>query len=134
MTEPSECSVCGLVHFYSECPDGPHTWKDAIDLPEGAHLAESSSNAYQDQHGPTFEEMREPTLHRYGWKCSECGISNRAHKNRDDLWPPNGGLHIHHIIPVRRFDEPENAHNLMNLEPLCDSCHKEKTANERQLQ
>jgi hypothetical protein len=33
------------------------------------------------------------------------------------------GLHVHHIEPVRAFDDPADAHYLENLVVLCESCH-----------
>jgi 5-methylcytosine-specific restriction endonuclease McrA len=34
-------------------------------------------------------------------------------------------LHVHHIIPLREFDEPEEANTLSNLVTVCTSCHGE---------
>jgi predicted HNH restriction endonuclease len=31
---------------------------------------------------------------------------------------------VHHITPVRDFDEPQNAHTLDNVICLCRSCHR----------
>jgi hypothetical protein len=31
--------------------------------------------------------------------------------------------HVHHLIPERCFDTPEEAHALTNLVTLCDKCH-----------
>jgi len=31
--------------------------------------------------------------------------------------------HVHHMIPERCFDDPNEAHDLNNLVTLCDSCH-----------
>lgn len=45
-------------------------------------------------------------------ECLRCGIN------------PDRTLSVHHIIPVRAFDDPENAHFLENLITLCRSCHR----------
>jgi len=31
--------------------------------------------------------------------------------------------HVHHVVPERCFDSPEEAHRLENLVTLCDRCH-----------
>lgn len=41
--------------------------------------------------------------------CQDCG-------SEDDL-------HVHHIRPVRLFDDYDDAHDLTNLVVLCSSCH-----------
>lgn len=48
------------------------------------------------------------------YECQLCGLS----ENDTD-----GQLDVHHIVPVREFDNPQNAHNLDNLVSLCRSCH-----------
>jgi predicted HNH restriction endonuclease len=34
-------------------------------------------------------------------------------------------LHIHHIVPIRRFDSYERANQKKNLSVLCAECHQE---------
>lgn len=34
------------------------------------------------------------------------------------------GLHIHHIDPYMKFEDPDVANNKENLTPLCVSCHR----------
>jgi predicted HNH restriction endonuclease len=34
-------------------------------------------------------------------------------------------LEVHHLTPVREFDDPLDAHDLSNLVTLCRPCHKE---------
>ncbi|AFH22643.1 hypothetical protein OSG_eHP31_00155 [environmental Halophage eHP-31] len=41
--------------------------------------------------------------------CQDCGTSKE--------------LHVHHITPVREFDEPLESHDLDNLVVLCERCH-----------
>lgn len=43
--------------------------------------------------------------------CQNCGIK------------PDVELDVHHIIPVREFDDPEEAHTFDNLVGLCHQCH-----------
>lgn len=41
--------------------------------------------------------------------CQDCGLEEK--------------LHVHHIKPVREFEEPLEAHSLDNLVVLCQYCH-----------
>jgi 5-methylcytosine-specific restriction endonuclease McrA len=45
--------------------------------------------------------------------CQRCG-----HDGSDQF------LDVHHITPVRKFDDPDKAHQLSNLVLLCRSCHR----------
>lgn len=88
-----------------------------------------SSDGYYDRHkGPKWRENRWRAKFRDGFQCVECGITESQHRHRKDLW--GRGLHVHHITPVREYDDYSDAHVLDNLETVCDACHKEKTANE----
>jgi 5-methylcytosine-specific restriction endonuclease McrA len=132
MTKVKTCATCGTTHFRSECPNGPHTWVDEYDFPEGAYPASHGDSkrgieTYHTRHDRTFEEVRHRALANYGYKCVKCGISDKEHRERGDLWPPQGGLHVHHKIDSQRFEEPSNSHIQINLVPLCDRCHKEET-------
>ncbi|WP_241729483.1 MULTISPECIES: HNH endonuclease signature motif containing protein [Halolamina] len=33
-------------------------------------------------------------------------------------------MDVHHICPVREFDNPQDAHRLENVVTLCRSCHR----------
>jgi predicted HNH restriction endonuclease len=46
--------------------------------------------------------------------CQSCGSEG------DELW-----LEVHHIIPVREFEIPEEANTMDNLILLCRGCHVE---------
>jgi len=67
-----------------------------------------------DYYGSNWREMREKTLQRDNHQCMKCGDSGE-----------DESLHVHHIKPIRTFDEPENANFLDNLVSLCVSCHHE---------
>jgi len=57
---------------------------------------------------------RRLTLERDDYTCQRCGVS------RIEL---DANPHVHHVVPVRTFDEPADAHELTNLVTLCASCH-----------
>lgn len=61
-----------------------------------------------------WPRARRRTLQRDGHSCQRCGAS------RDEL---GQNPDVHHIQPVRIFDEPHDAHTLDNLVCLCRACH-----------
>lgn len=52
---------------------------------------------------------------RDGFCCASCGITEDALGRQMD---------VHHKIPYRLFDSPQEANQLGNLISLCPSCHK----------
>jgi len=69
--------------------------------------------------GANWEERRKEVLEDYDCECVNCGVSEEEHIKRKDT-----SLHVHHIIPFKRFNRVENANRSENLIPLCSSCHK----------
>lgn len=63
------------------------------------------SKKYQSER---YREARKAVLAR-DRVCQDCGTDEN--------------LHVHHIRPVRTFDDYEKAHDLSNLVALCQSCH-----------
>lgn len=78
----------------------------------------------QHYRGENWEEQRSKALKRDGYRCQLCGLSNQEHRERDDMYPPNAGLHVHHIIPFRECDDADSANRLENLISLCYRCHR----------
>ena len=58
--------------------------------------------------------VRREALDRANWRCVLCGRS--------------GKLHVDHIKPL---SEGGSGYSLENLQPLCRTCHFDKTAAER---
>jgi DEAD/DEAH box helicase domain-containing protein len=75
------------------------------------------SNAEND-YGPTWGALRKLVLRRDEFRCRLCGTKDNGQ-----------GLHVHHKIPFRRFDSPEQANQLENLITLCPTCHREAEVN-----
>jgi 5-methylcytosine-specific restriction endonuclease McrA len=90
---------------------------------------ERQYKGYKDQYtayyGVEWTQIRERVLEQYSHECVSCGMSNEEHKLRGDLFPPNGGLHVHHKTPAKDFDDYGGANELSNLEPRCAPCHRE---------
>lgn len=71
---------------------------------------------------PNWQGKREPSRYGTNWPAAK-----RAAKKRDaccQMCGTEGGLHVHHVIPVRLFFPPEDANSLDNLVTLCPPCHR----------
>jgi hypothetical protein len=80
--------------------DNPQ-WKGGIDV--------------SDHYGPDWRRARRAALDRDENTCRRCGIS------ADELDSP---MEVHHVRPVRTFNDPNDGHELANLITLCRSCHR----------
>jgi hypothetical protein len=67
-----------------------------------------------NHYGPNWTEKREEALERDDHTCQDCGI------NQGDV---EFRLEVHHIRPIRSFDDKADANELTNLITLCRSCH-----------
>lgn len=65
-------------------------------------------------YGGRWWEVRRLARERDDNTCQNCGIS----KSELEDTP-----HVHHIKPIREFDDPQEAHSLDNVVTLCPSCH-----------
>jgi len=69
-------------------------------------------------YGRNWIEQREAALERDSHECQRCGISSESSIGKFGI-----DLHVHHITPLRKFDDKEEANRLENLVSLCPSCH-----------
>jgi len=67
-------------------------------------------------YGQNWCRMRRVVRNRDCFRCRRCGM------HEDEC---NTELHVHHIVPLREFDEPEEANTPSNLVTVCPSCHGE---------
>lgn len=63
---------------------------------------------YQDR-GHTWPQARHQTLKRDNKTCQNCGTKSK--------------IVVHHKIPIRKFQDPNDANYLDNLVTLCRACH-----------
>lgn len=61
-----------------------------------------------------WSKARRKTLDRDDHRCQKCG------KSANDLGREPD---VHHIVPLREFEDPTDAHTLDNLIALCRACH-----------
>ncbi|MCG1002550.1 MULTISPECIES: HNH endonuclease [Halobacterium] len=88
----------------------------------GRFCSNDCQNAWMsDQYGDgeavyngRWREVRRKALERDDYRCQKCGATARELGQNPD---------VHHIKPVRTFDDPQNAHTVDNLIALCKSCH-----------
>jgi len=75
-----------------------------------------------------YEGERPPNVYNGGWysvrhgaldrddhECQRCGLSREEIGQEPD---------VHHIEPIRTFDDPQDAHTLDNVITLCRMCHR----------
>ncbi|WP_268105321.1 HNH endonuclease [Natronomonas gomsonensis] len=61
-----------------------------------------------------WRSVRREALKRDDYECQRCGKTKEEMGRNPD---------VHHLIPVRSFDDPQDAHRLLNLVCLCRRCH-----------
>ncbi|WP_232701152.1 HNH endonuclease [Halobacterium wangiae] len=66
-------------------------------------------------YGPTWWAVRRTALERDNYECQKCGAGVAELGRNPD---------VHHIEPVREFENPEAAHQLDNVICLCRPCHR----------
>lgn len=64
---------------------------------------------YEGEYGGSWRNKREDALERDGYECRVCSS--------------NEELHVHHKVPVNQFDDPNDAHFMVNLLTVCRECH-----------
>lgn len=64
----------------------------------------------------TWYTQRKKALERDNYSCQKCG------RCKDEV---DHCLDVHHIEPLRTFEDLDKAHRLENLKTLCRSCHVE---------
>jgi hypothetical protein len=75
---------------------------------------------YEPYYGENWREQRRYARKRDEYECQACGMTDAEHRSKFG-W----GLEVHHLTPVREFDEPENANTMANLVTLCRTHHRE---------
>jgi hypothetical protein len=79
------------------------------------------SGGYDGYYGQNWNEERRNTLDAAEYKCELCGQSREEHYGEYGF-----DLDVHHRIPVRAFDNVEDANFQENLVVCCRNCHQSK--------
>lgn len=78
---------------------------------ENHHQWQGGSRRYAGR----WWRARRKALERDGYRCKNCGKSaDQIGRNPD----------VHHIRPLKEFDDPQRAHSINNLICLCRKCHR----------
>lgn len=115
-----ECSSCGekIDRYPSEVNDRNYC---SIEC-----LGDGRSERYRREGHPNWKggdiyyggpwwSVRKEALLRDQYRCQQCFSS----ENQINRCPD-----VHHIVPVRVFDNPDDAHVVGNLICLCPQCHR----------
>lgn len=120
----TECDYCGDVvnkpaSAYNEtghnfCDSNCYSsWRLESDFATGKNNG-SWKGGVNHYYGENWRRKRREAIERDNERCQLCG------KHRDNL---SRDLHVHHIRPIRKYDEVEEANKLSNLVSLCTGCH-----------
>lgn len=95
---------------------------------------ECSGEYHRGQNNPRWREDAPAGSYRGGWHtarrkalgraeyaCEHCGMTEEEHYSEYGI-----SLDVHHEIPYRTFDDPEEAHKPSNLTVLCRACHMQE--------
>lgn len=75
------------------------------------------------QYGQKWQRIRVEAIQRDNEQCQDCGLTRDEHYNKYDR-----DLEVHHLTPIRTFDDTEQANQLSNLITVCKSCHIKREA------
>ncbi|WP_226012482.1 HNH endonuclease [Halomicrobium salinisoli] len=112
-SEQRECEHCGDTFSILPCNiragGGRFCSHDCL----SAGLSEEWGDGTAVYNGDWYPVKRQ-VLARDNHQCQYCG------KEKEDIGREPD---VHHITPVREFDDPQEAHTLDNLVALCPKCH-----------
>lgn len=70
-------------------------------------------------YGSEWKSAREARIAKDSGECVVCGLTREKHREKYGQ-----DLEVHHIRPVRTFENPEEAHEIENLRTMCIPCHR----------
>jgi 5-methylcytosine-specific restriction endonuclease McrA len=119
--ETVECEYCeSLVEVHQYRTEEYDTFFCNVDC-RGKWATEEFSGenhplweGYSEYYGEDWLAIRDLVRERDNGTCQICGTDS----NELGQWPD-----VHHIKPVKDFEDPNNANYPMNLISLCSSCH-----------
>jgi len=114
-----ECDVCGESVMRYPSTKSETTICSEKCMSEWASKKKGEDNpawkgGYEDYYGDNWIEQRRKIRQRDNYRCQSCGIHEDEYGQE---------LSVHHITPVREFEQVEQANELSNLVSLCRSCH-----------
>jgi len=121
-----ECTVCGdeLKRVPSQADYDRHFCDEKGCMYEWISENRSGEDHHMWKGGVShgypggWKSIRQEIRKRDGYQCRACGITQEEH-----LEEMGSKLDVHHVVPVREFDDPADAHSNGNLVTACRSCH-----------
>jgi len=97
----------GRIYCGRQCSS---QWKSENWVGEDNPLYKGGSGYY----GKNWHRKRREVIIRDQCRCQDCGATPTQLSREPS---------VHHITPIRDFDQPEDANTLRNLVTLCETCH-----------
>lgn len=119
----TSCKQCGdsfettRNELESDDGSGSYCSQDCLDAWRRENWVGENNPLYKGgdtYYGENWHQQRRRAIKRDQHRCQDCGATPI-----DLPREPS----VHHIIPLRDFDKPENANTLDNLITLCETCH-----------
>lgn len=117
-----ECDPCGTARevLKSDVKRGDRRFCDRNCLSEWMSENRRGEDHYhwideETKYTGRWRSVRRAALERDDYECQRCG------KKMDEM---DRELDVHHLVPVRSFDDPQEAHRLLNLVSHCRRCHR----------
>jgi hypothetical protein len=127
--ETSVCKQCNSTYEHVKSRDSKFCsrsckgdWMSKNMIGEDHPRWKNTNNTHYKYYGHTWRDKREKIISLDNCKCQECGSGEN--------------LLVHHVIPLRTFDNVNDAHYKENLVTLCWHCHGkiEKLEQENQIE
>ncbi|AGM11698.1 HNH protein [Halovirus HCTV-5] len=117
--ETRECRICGEEFECWEYRTQETCGGDCMRDAQSETIKGEGNPNYRDgyerpRYGSTWDEKREMVLERDNYECRVCGRGQMV----------SDPLHVHHLVKVKKFDDPDNAHTRDNLITLCATHHR----------
>ncbi|WP_436929568.1 HNH endonuclease [Halosimplex halobium] len=108
-----ECEHCGEEFSALPCTlrDGGVRFCSRECVSDALYNGRSDPGVYNGD----WYQVRRRALDRDDHRCQNCGKRSEEIGREPD---------VHHITPIREFDDPQEAHSLGNVVTLCRSCHR----------
>jgi len=116
-----ECEICGdefrtggKAKAENRVTCGKECFKEWL---TGRYTGEDNwtwKGGYDNYYGDNWREQRQKARERDNFECQVCGLDESDYSRE---------LSVHHITPVRKYDQPEDANVLDNLITMCEPCH-----------
>lgn len=108
----------GTVRFVASEPDSPRLIINLVPR------SQWGANLHQSLQGPRWDQLREETYRRAGYRCEVCGppvATEPVRQGRFIVASPPPVLEAHEVW---EYDESEGIQRLVRLVALCPACHE----------